>query len=177
MQIDEMIDTLQGSALAKLITNLDGVEKKEKDETSWYSLQIAHPFDEKPAHLDLIQYPDSVVFRISHVAVAKSDLALVARVAHVNDVVPLPRLCWDPEDGEVYLDWMFWGSDPDLSAVHLEKTVAHFLNVFFTERLYFFAAKLKAADLPEPVLRQVFEPIKEKVEADFLPLIQRVLRG
>ena len=175
MQIEEMIETLQGSALTDIFTNLDTVEKEQKDEVSWFALEISHPFDDGSAFLDLIQFQGSIVFKLRNLARATNDLSLVARTAHVNHMTPMPKMCWDPEDGEIYLEWQLLGTDPELSPVHLEKILASFLNIFFAERLYFLAAKLKAAELSDGILQQVFEPIKKRVEEEYVPALHAIL--
>jgi len=178
MKLEDVAAVLQGSCLAPLFGNLDNVERTEKEEVVRYKLEVRHPFDNKPVALDVLQVRNDVIFVIRGVATA-NEAGLVARVAHVNHMIRAPKACWDPEDGEVYLEWCVFGSeDADLSPIVFERIIANMLNVFYNERLYFLAMGLKKVDgLPDEVKEQLVKSIHDKLTSEFLPPVAEVMGG
>lgn len=176
MKLDDTAAVLQGSCLAPLFGNLENVGRTEKEGVVRYQLEVRHPFDNKPAALEVLQAGSDLVFRIRRIAVA-DDAGLVARVAHVNHMTRAPKVCWDPQNGEVYLEWCVFGSDEaDLSPIVFERIIAHMLSVFYNERLYFLATGLKKVDgLPDEVKEQLVKSIHDKLTSEFLPPVVEAL--
>jgi len=181
MKVEELGDVLQSSCLAPLFADLDKPETSTDDGKTIVRLKAKVPDSTKKlATVVVISAANMVVIRMRPVAQTKSSL-LIARVGHVNHMTTIPKVCWDPSDGEVSVGWTLLSADGDIPPVVFEKVLAHVMNVYHGERLYFREAEMKElverGVLEEDAAESMLKAIQDKYEADYLPLIERVLKG
>lgn len=182
MKIEEANEVIQSSCLAPLFLDLDKVTKEEKETRILLKLKFKSPFPTKePPALVLIGDEGGLRFMIRNLSKTK-DANLIARVAHVNHIVTVPKLCWDPEDGEVYVEWSFLTDDSrEVSPLVFERIVAHMLQVYYGERRYFMIAELSGlvdkGIIDKSQAEALLKAVADKIDAEFLPPVMEVLRG
>ena len=117
MTIKDLPEALQSSALAPLFLNLDDPNIEEKDEAKavvvQLNLKLLLPDDDQTPRLLLIETENTVSFRIPSITVSKDDMQCIGRVGHLNYMLTIGRMYWDPEDGEIGIDWVIRKTSED----------------------------------------------------------------
>ena len=180
MKIDEASEVLESSSLAPLFEDLKNPERKEKEGTVFIDLRIKNPFSsEEHASVLLVEYEKRVAFTIRNLTKSKEPNDL-ARIAHVNHMTNIPKLCWDPEDGEIYIEWTLLIDDNrPLTPEIFELVLAHVLGVFYEERRRFLAAELgkivEKGLLSKDQAQGLFDQVGKTIETEYMPLIAEIL--
>ncbi|MCC5846791.1 MAG: hypothetical protein JJU29_01760 [Verrucomicrobia bacterium] len=172
MKINEAAEVLKSSVLEPLFTDLDKVEVEEKENLTVCRVEIKNPSDDtSPFTLLLLEDDTTQVLRILGVAQTK-EMHLVARVAHVNHINTIGKLCWDPENGEVYVEIAaLKQSESGMSPSNFETMAANAMAIFFNERAWFMKSeieklvekKLVSRDQAQALMNSVVEPIKNEI--------------
>jgi len=179
MTVKDVAEALQSSALAPLFLNIEAPEIEERDEpkATVVRLKLRSPLpadDDKASKLVIVETDDHVSVRIPAITRSK-DAEIIARVGHVNYMVKLGRMYWDPEDGEIGVDWVIRKSDSaDLSPEALEYTIACLIEVYANETLYFLLKNLKDK-VPEALLKPILESAQNEIKESFVPALEAVM--
>ena len=180
MKMSDLGEVLQSSCLAPLFVDLDKLEKEEKEDVTVYKLEVANPFsDKEPVKLSIIEDDTRISIMVRGLAETK-DPNLIARVAHVNHLVKIPKFSWDPDDGEVYAEWTLYLEDGgEVSPVVFERVTASILYVFYGERKYFLRSELQGLFdkglISKEQAEAIIDQTAERLEKDFFPAIRDVL--
>ena len=180
MTITNLPEALQSSALAPLFLDIDKPDiKKTEDPDATivrFKLKSLLPIDDdKALKFILIENQNTIHLIIPHVAHSK-EMEFVARVGHVNKMVNVGRVYWDPEDGEIGIDWVILKSDENAESVQtIEYVMACVIQIYATESLYFLTKNLEMAEIPQATIKPIIEAAKKEFNEIFKPALDSVL--
>ena len=181
MTVKDIAEALQSSALAPLFLNIESPDIEERDDpkATIVQLKLKSPLPsdgDKASKLIIIETDDHISVRIPAITQSK-EAELIARVGHVNYMVKVGRMYWDPEDGEIGVDWVVKKSSAaDLSAEAMEYTIACLIHIYSNETLYFLAKTLKGK-VPEALLKPILESAQNEIKETFVPAMESVMGG
>jgi len=180
MTIKDLPEALQSSALAPMLLNLDDPKIEEKEEAQAVVEQLTlTPLladDDHTPHLVLVETEQDVSFRIPSITASKDDVQCIGRVGHLNYMLKIGRMYWDPEDGEIGIDWVVRKTSEDvLTPEAAEYIIACLMQVYAAESLYFLAAKLKSSGIPTAAVKPLLEAAQKELKETFAPVLDAVM--
>ncbi len=166
---------LQSSCLAPLFLDLQNPEIKEKDDSVLVKLALlpAMPGDD---NLSLLVIDNNGIVRFLVPGIAKSkDFVALARCSHINYMTIIPKLCWDPEDGEITAEWsLIKGKGQTLTSELVEHVLANLLMIAYKEKVVL-AQHLAKDKVPEMIIKQMTEAADRHFKANIMPCIEEAL--
>lgn len=176
MDVKQISGDLKTSCLAPLFLDLDNPKIVEKDEATAVELKLKSPLPEDEARLIIVDHKGVVRIFIPRLIESK-DYNVLARCGDVNHQTCIPKLCWDPEDGEVTVEWsLIKGKGQTLNSELVEYVIALVIRVFAHEKVAFTFHTAKNAGVPEVIMKQLIEQCKKSLEEDF-SCLEEVVSG
>ena len=177
MTVKDVPEALQSSALASLFLNLDDPETKEETDkgVTAVRLKLKPMLPDQSPHLLIIESEHKVSFRMPEITRSKNDVNCIGRVGHVNLAVSIGRLYWDPDDGEIGVDWVLRkGSGTVISPESIEYIIACLMEVYYSESLYFLNVKLHSSDVSK-FAQPLMDAAKKEYKDTFEPAIHAAM--
>jgi len=177
MTVKDIPEALQSSALASLFLNLEDPEIKEKGDKGIIGIELKLK-DLLPDHspcLQIVDREDEIILRMPEITKSKDDINCIGRVGHVNYGMIIGRMYWDPDDGEIGVDWVIRKTDgAEITPGLIEHIIACLMQVYYRESLYFLNVKIHSSDMSK-LAQPLLEAAKKHYEDTFKPVIHAAM--
>ncbi len=168
---------LQSSCLAPLFADLQNPQIQEKDDSVVIQLKLqpAMPGDK---NLDMLVIDNNGIVRFLVPGIAKSkEYVALARSGHVNHMTLIPKICWNPEDGEIVAEWsLIKDKGQTMTSELVEFVLANLLACAYREKVTL-AVHLAKGNVPDMIITQMAEAAEKHLNETIMPCINEALSG